>query len=421
MPKPCAAVPDHEHDPERDLAACQELLVDGSRSFLAASRILPREVARAACALYAFCRLADDSVDGVCGGHGAGGDLRGEARGNAMAGATGDARGEAPGNATVGARGDAGGRRAGEAGAAAGSDASAGRAGRSAAALAQLHERLDRIYAGTPRACAADRAFAAVVARYRMPRAWPQALLEGFAWDAQGRQYEDLAQVRDYAARVAGSVGAMMARVMGVQARAAVARACELGVAMQLTNIARDVGEDARLGRLYLPRAWMREAGLDPDAWLARPAYSSALGGVIDRLLEEARRCYEGGVSGIGHLPAGCRPGISAAALLYADIGRSVRVRGCDSVSARAVVRPARKAQLMAWAALASLAPRARAYAPPPGEIEFLLDAAGLPDTAHEAAPASLHSVLALFERLERRDRGLHAGFDPVAAQRMQA
>ena len=196
-----------------DLAECRRLLGDGSRSFHAASRILPREVAQAATALYAFCRLADDRVD----------------------------------------------------------------VDRQGGALADLDQRLCAIYAGAPLAFAGDRAFAAVVLRYRVPEAWPRALLEGFAWDAQGRQYEDLGALRAYAARVAGSVGAMMARLMGVHSRAALARACELGVAMQLTNIARDVGDDARLGRLYLPRAWMREAGIDPDGWLARPAYSLSL------------------------------------------------------------------------------------------------------------------------------------------------
>jgi phytoene synthase len=353
---------------DADIAACQSLLVDGSRSFLAASRILPREIARAACALYAFCRLADDKVDGQ--------------------GAAAVTQDTSPAEA-------AGGR---------------------SAALAELHERLDAIYAGSPRAHAADRAFAAVVARYRIPRAWPRALLEGFAWDAQGRQYEDLAQLRDYAARVAGSVGAMMARVMGVQSRSAVARACELGVAMQLTNIARDVGEDARLGRLYLPRCWMREAGIDPDAWLAQPLFTPALGSVIQRLLDEARVHYEGGTAGIANLPRGCRPGIQAAALLYADIGRTVRGRGCDSVNARAVVRPLRKAQLVAWAALASLSVFSRAQTKPPQEIEFLLDGAGLVSQPAEEPVSSVDMVLTLFERLERRDRGLHSGFEDLTA-----
>jgi len=370
MPIQSAAAPEGErHRTDQDLLACQRLLVDGSRSFLAASRILPRQVARAACALYAFCRLADDSVDGSSDGNGAG----------------------------------------------------APRSGARAGALADLHDRLDRIYSAAPRDEAADRAFAAVVSRYRIPRAWPAALLEGFEWDATGRQYENLSQVRDYAARVAGSVGAMMARVMGVQSRAALARACELGIAMQLTNIARDVGEDARLGRLYLPRAWMRDAGIDPDAWLAQPAFTPALGGVVNRLLDEARHRYEGGATGIAHLPIGCRPGIQAAALLYADIGRTVQVRGFDSVSARAVVRPARKLQLLALATLASVASGSASHGAPPHEIDFLVDASGLPLHAPAPPASSVDTVLAIFERLERRDRGLHGGFDTASVQRLQA
>ena len=77
----------------------------------------------------------------------------------------------------------------------------------------------------------------------------------------------------------------MMTVLMGARDARALARACDLGVAMQLTNIARDVGEDARAGRLYLPLAWLREAGIDPEAWLARPAFSDALGSVVRRLL----------------------------------------------------------------------------------------------------------------------------------------
>jgi len=345
-------------DFHQDLAECRRLLGDGSRSFLAASRILPREVARAACALYAFCRLADDSVD----------------------------RDDGP-------------------------------EGRDQA-LADLHERLDLIYAGAPRPTPADRAFAAVVARYGLPQAWPRALLEGFEWDARGRQYEDLSQLRDYAARVAGSVGAMMARMMGVQCHAALARACELGIAMQLTNIARDVGDDARLGRLYLPRSWMREAGIDPDAWLAQPSFSPALASVVQRLLEEADRRYRGASAGMTSLPMGCRPGIRAAALLYADIGRAVRRHGFDSFSARAYVRAARKLQLVSWAALGSVLAGPRQEAAPPHEIEFLVEAAGV--LAAPRPASSLEFVLDLFERLERRDRGLTQGVGSSVTAQMQ-
>ncbi len=79
-------------------------------------------------------------------------------------------------------------------------------------------------------------------------------------------------------------------------------------MAMQLTNIARDVGEDAREGRLYLPLHWLREAGIDADAWLARPVFTPALGGVVRRLLGEAEALYTRADAGIACLPASAVP-----------------------------------------------------------------------------------------------------------------
>ncbi len=132
------------------------------------------------------------------------------------------------------------------------------------AALGRLQDRLARIYAGNPYDAAADRAMADIVRRYAIPAELPEALLDGLAWDAQDRKFEDLSDVFDYAARVAGTVGVMMTLMMGVRSPDALARACDLGVAMQLTNNARDVGEDARAGRIYLPLRWLREAGHEP-------------------------------------------------------------------------------------------------------------------------------------------------------------
>ncbi|MBD0273222.1 MAG: phytoene/squalene synthase family protein, partial [Acetobacteraceae bacterium] len=285
-----------------DLAACRALLRGGSRSFHAASLLLPARVRAPATALYAFCRLADDAVD-LDGGR--------------------------------------------------------------PAAVARLRERLARAYEGRPLPIPADRAFAAVVSRHGIPRALPEALLEGLAWDAEGgRRYEDLPALEAYAARVAGSVGCMMAVLMGVRDRGALARACDLGVAMQLTNIARDVGEDARAGRLYLPQRWLREGGVDPDAWLARPAFDPALAAVVRRLLRAADELYHRAGAGIAALPAGCRPGIRAAGLLYAGIGREVERRGFDSVGARARVPGSRKAALLLRAALPRRSVRAAAAAP---------------------------------------------------------
>ena len=186
-------------DARADLAACRSTLRHGSRTFLAAARLLPPKVRDAACSLYAFCREADDEID-------------------------------------------------------LGSDP--------AQAHSRLAARLACIYDGRPGPSPADRALARVVAQYGIPRELPQALLEGFAWDASGRQCETESDLFAYASRVAGSVGVMMALLMGCRAPAVLARAADLGIAMQLTNVARDVGEDARAGRLYLPRRWLRAAAL---------------------------------------------------------------------------------------------------------------------------------------------------------------
>ena len=161
-----------------DLTACTATLQTGSRSFALASLFLPKRVRAPATALYAFCRAADDAID-----------LSDD----------------------------------------------------QAAALDGLRARLDAVYAGQP-GDAVDRAFGAVVEDFTLPRALPEALLEGFAWDVQTRRYEDLPSLIGYAMRVAGTVGVMMALLMGTRDAAMLSAACDLGCAMQLTNIARDVG-----------------------------------------------------------------------------------------------------------------------------------------------------------------------------------
>jgi hypothetical protein len=197
-----------------DLDHCRASIRTGSYSFHAASRLLPGRVRDPALVLYAFCRLADDAVDET------------EAK---------------------------------------------------AAAVLRLRDRLDLCYQGRPLNAPEDRAFAAMVAQYDMPQALPEALLEGFAWDAEGRRYDTLSGVLAYSARVASAVGAMMCVLMGVRDADRLARACDLGLAMQLTNIARDVGEDARAGRLYLPLDWLDAAGVDVAGFLADPRPTPAI------------------------------------------------------------------------------------------------------------------------------------------------
>jgi phytoene synthase len=306
---------------DEDIKACRTSIKGGSRSFFAASLLLPAESRNRAYALYGFCRLADDAVD----------------------------EGDDP-----------------------------------VAACALLTERLGHIYAGDPGSHPLDRAFADVVRECDIPQALPAALIEGFAWDAAGRRYETLSDLRAYGARVASSVGAMMSLVMGARSAEALSRACDLGVAMQLTNIARDVGEDARAGRLYLPRAWFAEARMDPDAWLSEPQFDVRIGEFVRRLLAEADRLYTRARPGVALLPRRCRPGIHAAARIYREIGVEAEKNGFDTVNQRAITLTGRKLQLAVAALFDTAFASSDAGVEPLAEVRFLVEAAPLgptPDT----------------------------------------
>ncbi len=341
-----------------DYDACQEMMRGGSKTFFAASRLLPSRVRGPAIALYAFCRVADDAIDFS------------------------DDR---------------------------------------VRALADLNERLRRIYAGDPMGFVPDRALAAVVREFDLPLELVAALLEGFEWDAEGRRYETIEDLQDYGARVAGSVGAMMAVVMRTRGEQALARACDLGVAMQLTNIARDVGEDARFGRLYLPLAWMREAQLDPDSWLKNPVFDARIASVIDRMIKAADVLYQRSEHGIGQLPRDCRPAIRAARLVYAEIGRELEKAGLDSINHRAVVSGKRKLALLARATGAALVapadPTLHFDALPANQ--FLVAAAKLP--AAGALTASAYAPRRTFEERARWTADLFLRLEAADAQRSSA
>jgi phytoene synthase len=203
----------------------------------------------------------------------------------------------------------------------------------------------------------------------------------------------------------------MMTLLMGQRTPSVLARACDLGVAMQLTNIARDVGEDARLGRVYLPLDWLREEGIDPDEFLAKPIYTAGLGRVIERLLRYADVLYGRAAHGISSLPAACRPAMHAARLLYCEIGQEVRRRGHDSVNSRAIVPWARKSRLLAEATVASARRQAATHAAMLEETRFLVEAAAasVPPASPADEPAGIEGrvvwVVDLFARLEERDR----------------
>ncbi len=223
-----------------------------------------------------------------------------------------------------------------------------------------------------------------------MPRELPEALLEGLAWDGMERRYATLSDVRSYSARVASAVGAMMCVLMRVRDPRALARACDLGVAMQLTNIARDVGEDARAGRLYLPTDWLDEAGIDIDAFLADPKATPELRRIVRRLLAEANRLYIRSEAGIKALPLAARPGIFAARHCYDAIGRNLARNDHDSVSCRAYTTRTQKLGLLGLsvvrAGMVTVFPTNPVlYAKPLPEVAFLVEAAAHPDTAKTA------------------------------------
>lgn len=266
------------------------------------------------------------------------------------------------------------------------------------------------------RTLAPDTLLADVMSTHHVPLAVLESLIEGFAWDVEGRRYEDIDTLMAYAMRVAGTVGLAMALVMGARGRRALQAAAALGLAMQLTNICRDVADDAKLGRLYLPAAWMREAGLDPVAWLANPRPSAALNGVVVRVLGLADALYALGDEGIATLPKDCHLGIRAARKLYAEIGHTLRRQGGDPLAGRTIVGLPGKVLCMLRAGGGKVSPAQRSFAEGLAEhasaslIEALPAILLTPLTAGDPAPGRIVWVLELFERLERRSAALRDG-----------
>jgi phytoene synthase len=149
---------------------------------------------------------------------------------------------------------------------------------------------------------------------------------------------------------------------------------------MQLTNIARDVGEDAERGRVYLPESWLVAAGSSPEEVLLGLPAPGVLA-TTRRVLEAAERYYASGIDGIRLLPARCRPSILTAALLYREIGRRVLARGGDGVTARARVSGRRKLGLALGAVFRSAidpALRGQPALPHRAELHVALARAGV-------------------------------------------
>jgi 15-cis-phytoene synthase len=333
------ASPDGSFASPAELALSRQMIRQGSKSFHLASLLLPQRVREPGRALYGFCRMADDAVD----------------------------------------------------------DAKDPRA-----AVTELAQRLDMIYAGRPGSDPTDRAFADVASRFGIPRAIPAALIEGFAWDAEGRTYTNFPELRAYAVRVAGTVGAMMSLLMGQRDQTALARATDMGVAMQLSNIARDVEEDAVNGRVYLPLDWLAERKLSKRDVLKEPGAAAQ---IATRLVHEADDLYARAATGIRLLPRSCRASIHAARLLYAAIGHEAKRRGHQG---RAVVPHWRKLGLVMQAMPAALSRQRPSTLPALPEAQFLIDAVAAVHhawTPPSSADQRLEWVVNLFLSLRERKK----------------
>lgn len=263
--------------PSRDaiVAAARESIARGSRSFAAASTLFDRATRERAWLLYAWCRACDDVADGQDHGHGM----------TIVA--------DAP------------------------------------ARLARLRTMTEAALAGETVGDPAFDALRIVAAETRLPHRFARDLIEGFALDARGWRPRSEHDLYRYCYHVAGVVGCMMAVVMGVDPadQATLDRACDLGLAFQLANIARDIDEDDRAGRCYLPRDWLAELDIPPDAVMA-PPYRARLAILGRRLAGRAAAFEASARAGTPALPFRSAWAVLAAAGIYGAIGRTVAARG---------------------------------------------------------------------------------------------
>jgi 15-cis-phytoene synthase len=204
-------------------------------------------------------------------------------------------------------------------------------------------------------------AFAAARAQHGVPVAPAQDLITGVRMDLGPCRFATWDDLRHYCYHVAGTVGLMVAPILGCEDEAALPYAVDLGIAMQLTNILRDIGEDARRGRLYLPLDELAAFSCDPEAILCgrpRGRFRELLAFQVAR----ARNLYVQARRGIPALSPAGRLTTLAASEFYATILRAIEERDYDVFGARAYVPNGRK-----LAALPGLATDFVRLAWPPG------------------------------------------------------
>lgn len=312
----------------------RERIEKGSKSFAAAARLFDSDTRAHASMLYAWCRHCDDAIDG-----------------QELGFATADGAGDSP-----------------------------------AERLAELREKTRRAVRGEWDELVFG-ALHRVVTESGIPELYLLDHLDGFAMDVEGRRCRTLDDTLVYCYHAAGVVGVMMAMIMGVRDSETLDRASDLGIAFQLTNIARDVMDDAAIGRVYLPEDWLAQTGVPADG-ITDPAHRKKVYETSQRLLGIADRFYVSARHGIASLSFRSAWAISVARFVYRDIGRLVRRRGPLAWDRRAKVSATRKL----YGVARSLATIARSHAH--GRLLEIPSRRGLWTRPHSRGPIDGTSVL---------------------------
>ena len=234
----------------------------------------------------------------------------------------------------------------------------------------ELLERLSRLaIAGTPCNNPVYVGLAEVVDRHEIPAHYLLAHLAGYRMDVENVRYSSLDTTLAYCWRVAGVVGVMMSMVMGRRDAATLDRASDLGMAFQLTNIARDVVEDAAIDRVYLPSEWLQKEGIHSTSQIVDIQSRAALGRVACRLVDAAEPYYASAGKGIGALPLRSAWSVATARGVYRNIGHKVKAHGASAWDQRMQSSRAAKLWFVARGAAFALAAPMFAASPRPASL----------------------------------------------------
>jgi phytoene synthase len=278
-----------------DFELCRSETKEHAKSFYFASHVLPEEKRLAAYAVYAFCRRADDIVDRTA--------------------AQTDTE-------TAGRR------------------------------LGLLRSRLDALYSPSGRTDGQLLALRDTLIKYQIPREYFHDLLRGVEMDLTKRRYASFSELREYCYCVASVVGLIMTRIFGASDERAHEHAVELGIAMQLTNILRDIGEDFRMGRIYLP-ADERDEFQYSEQDLSRGVVNEQFRALMVFQVARARDYYARAEAGIRLLTDdGSRYCVRLMSGIYAGILGAIEKNGYDVYSHRAHVPTRSKLALAARLAI---------------------------------------------------------------------